>query len=358
MTTKSVYIHIPFCKKKCKYCSFVSFERLEMKNIYIDSLLREIKEFYDKTKLKTLYIGGGTPSVLSIGDFENVLSCFNFEEKPEITVEVNPESVSFEYLKELKEIGINRLSIGFQTFNDDILKKIGRIHTSFQALETVSLARKCGFENINIDLMYGLPNQNLKMWEDDLKRAHKLDISHLSLYGLKIDKGCYFYNNRPEFLADADIQADMYLKACEIFSDFYHYEVSNFAKNKNFIGRHNLNYWDLGSYWGFGAASSGFVNGLRYSNVNNIEEYIKNPLKEKKFEHTNLLDEKIFLGLRKLDGLDVSEINAQFNIDFEKKYEKQLNKFKTHIAKTEKGYKLTIDGILVSNLILCEFLED
>ena len=213
---KSTYIHIPFCKKKCNYCSFTSFNNLEMKAIYLDSLLKEIDFFYDKTPQNTLYIGGGTPSILSIGDFDEIFQNFNFEKNAEITVEVNPESVTREYLKELNALHVNRLSIGCQTFDEDILSSIGRIHKVQDALNSIEWAKNAGFNNINIDLIYGLPNQDLTKWENDLKIALELDVQHISLYGLKIDKGCYFYKNKPENIADNDIQADMYLLAEDI----------------------------------------------------------------------------------------------------------------------------------------------
>ncbi len=359
---ESVYIHIPFCKKKCNYCSFTSFNTLELKTIYVDVLMREIKHFYTGERLNTLYIGGGTPSLLGIGDFEEILGQFNWDEKTEITVEVNPESAKKEYLSALKKLGINRLSIGVQSFNDKILKDIGRLHNAKQAQDTIKMAQGAGFENINIDLMYGLPDQDLKVWQQTLQKALEFDIEHISLYGLKIDKGCYFYNNRPKNLAGEDIQADMYLCALEDLCGFNHYEISNFAKSKEFQGRHNLNYWNLGEYWGFGVAASGFVGGRRYTNLKNIEEYIKNPLKEKMFEKSStqsLAEEFIFLGFRKTEGIDITELKTRFGVDFDSKYREIIEKYCAtgHMLKTQNGYKLSTQGLLISNSILCDFLE-
>ena len=278
---KSTYIHIPFCKKKCNYCSFTSFERIELKTIYMDALLKEIKMFYDKTPQETLYIGGGTPSILGIGDFEDILSDFNFEENPEITVEVNPESAKKEYLKELRKLGVNRLSIGVQSFCDDILKQAGRIHSSDEAFEVIKNAKIAGFENVSIDLMYGLPNQGIRDFKKDIQTAKKLDIEHLSLYGLKIDKGCYFYKNKPKNIANDDIQAYMYLNALETLEpEFKRYEISNFSKNGEYKSKHNINYWKCGKYYGFGTSASGFLNEGRYTNTTKIHAKIRNLKKQ------------------------------------------------------------------------------
>lgn len=359
---QSVYVHIPFCKKRCNYCSFTSFNALELKTIYVDVVCREIKNFYKGERLNTLYIGGGTPSLLGIGDFEEISGQFNLDEKTEITVEVNPESAKKEYLKALRKLGVNRLSIGVQSFNDKILKDIGRLHNSNQAQDTIKMAQSTGFENISIDLMYGLPDQDLKVWQQTLQKTLEFDIQHISLYGLKIDKGCYFYNNRPKNLAGDDIQADMYLCALDFLSDFNHYEISNFAKSREFQGRHNLNYWNLGEYWGFGVAASGFVDGRRYTNSKNIEEYIKNPLKEKEFEKSSrqsLIEEFIFLGFRKTEGIDTQELKTRFDVDFESKYKGTIEKYHAaeYMLKTKNGYRLSTEGLLVSNSILCDFLE-
>jgi len=332
---------------------------MELKPIYLDALYGEIRHFYDNNKQKTIYIGGGTPSILSIGDFEEILSLFSFEDNAEITVEVNPESVNLDYLKGLKNAGVNRLSIGVQSFKNSILNEIGRLHTSEKAIDTIIDAKKAGFENVSIDLMYGLPNQSLQDFEDDLNKAITFDIEHISLYGLKIDKGCYFYKNLPQNIANDDVQADMYLKALDVLgTKFKRYEISNFAKSEKFEGKHNLNYWEASMYYGFGVSASGFFSEGRYTNPRSIEQYIKNPTAEKQFEKTNLHEEKIFLGLRTEKGINICSLNEQFNIDFEKKYGNILKKFDNFFEKTNQGYKLKTEGLLVSNVILSEFLED
>lgn len=360
---KNVYIHIPFCRQKCKYCSFISFPKIELKDKYINSLITEIQNFYKKETLNTLYFGGGTPSLLEIKDFQKILQIFNITKDTEITVELNPENLTFEYLLDLKRLGINRLSFGCQTFDNEILKIIGRKHTSIDVENVVKNAQKAGFENISLDFIYGLPNQSIENFSKDLEHAVSLGIQHISLYGLKIDEDCYFYNHMPDNLPDDDIQADMYLKAIEIMKkhDFEHYEISNFSK-KGYNSRHNLNCWDNNSYYGFGTGAHGYIENIRYSNQKNIEKYIENPLEHltsHKVTEQEKLEEEIFLGFRKMNGINVVEINTKFNIDFRKKYAVQLKEYvdTKYLLETINGYRLSESGILVSNVILSEFLE-
>jgi oxygen-independent coproporphyrinogen-3 oxidase len=336
---------------------------LELKEQYLKALKLEITSKYRNEKLNTLYIGGGTPSTLTVNEIEQLLCLFDTEKDAEITIELNPETMSFEYFRGLKDIGINRVSLGCQTFNDDILKRIGRRHNSQQAIDAVAYAKDAGFKNISMDFIYGLPNQTLQDFSSDLNKAISLGVTHISLYGLKIDEGCYFYEHRPENIANDDIQADMYLNACKIMkeNDFLHYEISNFAK-KGCESRHNLNYWYNNSYYGFGVAAHGYIEGVRYANKNELGDYIKNPLicaDEHKITQREMLEEEIFLGLRKSKGLDISAINRKFGIDFKEKYSNVIDKYQ------KSGYlnfdgnicNLTESGILVSNVILVDFLD-
>ena len=375
---KNVYIHIPFCRGKCHYCSFVSFDKLELKGDYLPALKKQIKTEYKCEKLNTLYFGGGTPSLLTIDEIQSLINLFNFEKDAEITVEVNPDDVELNYLKGIKQIGVNRLSIGSQTFNDEFLKIIGRIHNSAQILSALNCAKKAGFKNISLDLIYGLPKQDLKSFEADLRQAINLDIQHISLYGLKIEEGCYFYKRNPQNLPDLDIQADMYLKAVEVLKNagFKHYEVSNFTfhsqhKAQNlklgekdiypFESRHNLNYWNNNTYYGFGCSASGYLEGIRYTNQIDLEKYIQNPLakiSEQKLSEQEILEEAIFLGFRKIAGINIEEINQKFRIDFRSKYRKILSKYQEFFVKTNNGYALNLNGILISNEILAEFISD
>ncbi len=359
----SVYIHIPFCNRKCNYCSFVSYDTLTLKNVYIDSLLKEIRSNYNFEPLDTLYFGGGTPSILSTSDFKQIFDLLNLKNAAEITVEINPETVNKEYLAELKSLGVNRLSIGVQAFDDKILKAIGRNHTVLDVEKTVKNAKNVGFENISIDLIYGLPSQDLKSLEKTLQKAINLDAQHISLYGLKIEEGCHFYNNKPDFLPDNDEQAQMYIESIKTLmtSGFEHYEISNFAQ-KGYESKHNLKYWHNENYYGFGVAACGYENGVRYNNQTSIEKYLQNPnLKISKDTLTfeEKLEEEIFLGFRLLKGIDVGFINQKYSIDFEDKYKQIIDKYTEtgHLTATEKGYKLSLNGILLSNNILSEFID-
>ncbi len=363
--TTSAYIHIPFCKSKCKYCSFISYtdKTVEQQSEYINTLLKEIDFFYKKEPLKTLYIGGGTPSLLDISDLKKIIGKFKFDSNPEITIEINPETVDKKYLSGLYMNGFNRLSVGIQSFDNKILQSIGRIHTAQRALQTVKNAKEAGFKNISLDFIYGLPAQTLDMFIKDLELAVKMEISHISLYGLKIEEGCSFFNFAPKHLPDDDTQADMYLAAIDILehNGFSHYEISNFARC-GFESKHNLNYWNDREYYGFGAAAHGYISPVRYSNYRSIEEYQKK-YKEKdvleKIDETKHLEETIFLGFRKAEGIDVQNINKIFNIDFEYSYRKILKKYleSGHLRKTESGYKLSNEGFLISNFILADFID-
>lgn len=375
---KSVYIHIPFCKSKCHYCSFVSFNKLELKKEYLKALGQEIKQSYQGELLNTIYFGGGTPSLLTVQEFENLLRYFNINENTEITTELNPDSCysngdfvsiencksdSYDYLRGLYDIGINRLSFGCQTFNNDILKQINRRHTSNQVIDVVKTAQRAGFNNISLDFIYGLPHQTPEMFYDDLKRGINLGIQHISLYGLKIEDGSWFYKNMPEHLPDDDTQADMYLGAIKLLTKhgFEHYEVSNFSKY-GYNSKHNLNYWNNDEYYGFGVAAHGYLNSVRYGNVETLEEYLQNPLNHKESKiltEQEKLEEEIFLGFRKMKGIDVQNINFKYQIDFDEKYKNILEKYLKLklIEKTDIGYKLTVQGILVSNVILADFLD-
>ncbi len=360
---ESAYIHIPFCRQKCKYCSFVSFSSLEKIDAYIKALKKQILLFYSGNCLKTLYFGGGTPSLLDCNQINEIVKLFNFNENAEITIELNPETVDFEYFKKLKDTKINRISIGAQSFDDEILKFIGRKHLSIDIFNAVEYARENGFDNISLDFIYGLPNQTLESFISDLNTAVKLGIEHISLYGLKIDEECYFAKNPPKNIADDELQADMYEGAIEILrkNGFEHYEISNFAKNGKY-SRHNINYWQCGEYYGFGVAAHGYENGVRYSNTTKLEDFILQP--EKKYSEITLsrqekLEERIFLGLRLKEGINISKLNKDFNFNFKKEYEVILAKYQKsgHLRIEDDHLCLTKKGILISNYILADFIN-
>lgn len=361
---KSAYIHIPFCRSKCHYCSFVSFNRLKQKDSYLKALLGDIDEYYQNEVLNTIYLGGGTPSVLEISDIHKILRKLNFNSNTEITVECNPDDVNYGYLRALYDIGVNRLSFGCQTFNDKILLKINRRHNAGQVIDAVKAAQDAGFNNLSLDFIYGLPEQTQDMFLKDLTRAVELGVPHISLYGLKIEEGCYFANHLPQNLPDDDLQADMYLAAIELLKGkgFEHYEVSNFSR-RGFNSRHNLTYWNNNEYYGFGVAAHGYVNGVRYGNLETLEEYIQEPCRKnesKLLTTQEKLEEEIFLGFRRMrEGINVEQINVKYGIDFENQYHDILTKYENLnlIKRTSKGYVFTPNGVLVSNVILSEFVS-
>ena len=359
---KNAYIHIPFCVKKCPYCAFVSYNKLQKKSQYISALIKEINANYKGEKLSTLYLGGGTPSLLKIDELKELVSCFNISDDVEFTIELNPNKITIEYLQGLYDCGVNRLSIGIQAFDDNLLKQIGRLHSVQDALTVIENAKKVGINNISIDLIYGLPNQSMKDFEHSLLIAKDLDIKHISLYGLKIEEGTEFDINTPLNLPDEDMQADMFLKSVELLepSGFMRYEVSNFAKI-GFESKHNTNYWKNNSYYGFGAGAHGYQDGIRYENQTDLDLYIENPIDKLTttlLTKEDILCEEIILGFRQVKGLNIKEINSKFNIDFDKKYEDIINKYLSlgYLCKTSVGYALSTHGTLISNEILCEFV--
>jgi oxygen-independent coproporphyrinogen-3 oxidase len=329
--------------------------------VYLSALLEEIKSSYKQEKIMTLYFGGGTPSLVPVKKIEEIIACFNLFSSAEITLEINPDDVSLEYLKNLKKAGINRISLGSQTFNDNILALIGRRHSSEQIKTAVKLAKVVGFDNISLDLIYGLPNQTIEVLETDLKTITSLGIQHISTYGLKIEDESFWGQNSPQNLPNDDEQADMYLMINEFLGEkgYNRYEISNFAL-KGFESKHNLNYWNNEEYYGFGISAHGYIDAIRYSNYTSFDKYLNN-FSKKENEHIvtfiEKIEEEIFLGFRKEAGINVIEFQEKFGIDFEEKYKNILKKYlPKYLARTEGGYKLTLDGVLLSNEILTDFI--
>ncbi len=360
---KNAYIHIPFCQRKCKYCSFVSGKNIKIKEQYIKSLLNEIKLRYHNNPIKTLYLGGGTPSLLDADEIEEILCHFKFYKNPEITIEVNPETVELNKFIKLKEFGVNRISLGIQTFNNNILKIIGRNHTEDAIYNAIEIIKQAGFKNISIDLIYGLPEQNIDLLKEDLEKVIKLDIRHISLYGLKIEENSYFYKNLPQNLPDDDMQAEMFSSICKYLqkNGFEHYEISNFSK-KGYKSKHNCAYWENKNYYGFGLNASGFEGNKRYRNTKIIQEYINNPLKreeEYKLTKQENMENEIFLALRLKEGIKIPYINKKYNISFEEKYKKIIDKYKkiNLLSINKERCSLTEEGFLLSNEIMSEFIN-
>ncbi len=360
---KHAYIHIPFCIRKCNYCSFVSGKNIQDKEPYLQALIKEIQIKYKQEKLKTLYIGGGTPSLLSPKDVEILISLFNFEENPEITIEINPETITKEKANGYVYSGVNRASLGVQTFDNNILKLIGRKHTEKNILNAIETIKGSNINNISIDLIYGLPTQTLEIFNNDINKAISLDIQHLSSYGLKIEEGSFFYTHIPNNLPDDEAQAEMFLHLCKILKEnnFEHYEISNFSKI-GFNSKHNSSYWENKNYYGFGLNASGYENNVRYRNTPNLEEYIKNPFtreEETTLSAQEIKEEEIFLALRLKKGLDITNFNKKYNTNFEKSYDKIIAKYsKLGLLEIKDGHcTLTKNGILLSNDIMSEFLD-
>ena len=372
MKSVALYIHIPFCKQKCLYCDFPSFTGKEscMTN-YASALAKEINSIKDK-KIKTIFIGGGTPTYLSLEGFEIIGKSINKLESSddlEFTVEGNPGTFTRDKLMFLKEMGVNRLSIGLQAFQDSLLKELGRIHTIEDFKESYRLARELGFDNINVDLMFGLPNQTLEQWEDTLDNITKLNPEHLSCYSLIVEEGTGFYKKFQQGelnLPDEDLERAMYAKAIEYLSEkgYIQYEISNFAKN-NKECRHNLVYWDMEEYIGCGAAAHSYSHGFRYRNEENVERYIEKMNAEghaivEKTENSlkDNMEEFMFMGLRKNLGISKNEFNLRFNKDINSVYGDIISKYVNtgFMKETEENIFLTYEGIELSNVIMAEFL--
>nr|MBP3681182.1 radical SAM family heme chaperone HemW [Clostridia bacterium] len=292
-----MYVHIPFCKQKCKYCDFVSFSNIDQyTEQYINCVLKEIKEISELNRINykcgtedlfqidTIYIGGGTPSAISEVYIEKLVnqikSDFELVESPEITIEVNPGTVNQKKLQKYFEIGINRLSIGLQSTDNELLHMIGRIHKYSDFEETYNLVRKIGFNNINVDLMFGLPNQSISVLEESLKRIVNKSPEHISVYSLIVEENTKIFNlieSGNLELPNEEVERKMYWKVKEILekNEYVHYEISNFAK-KGFKSRHNENCWNQCEYIGVGVAAHSYFKGIRYSNIDDVKTYIKN----------------------------------------------------------------------------------
>lgn len=359
-----VYVHIPFCLSKCAYCSFISFENaFDAQEKYFEALNCEIKTFFEnnqKSPLKTLYIGGGTPSIVPIELYKKYLDFFKFEDEYEFTFEVNPATVTRDYLYQLHEFGVNRLSIGVQSFDDKILRFINRRHCAKDAIECFEDARRCGFDNISVDLIYGLPSQTFEILESSLESALSLGSEHISIYGLKIEEGSKFFDVKPQNLPTDDDCADMYLEIVDTLcqNGFEQYEISNFAKPQKF-SRHNMNYWNNNEYAGFGLAAHGYLDSMRYSHEVSLDSYISNPfaINHTKVSEREKKEDEIILNLRTKKGIDLGSFKQKFDTDFCVEYKELLQKYSDFFVLTPTHAHLSTEGFLVSNFILSEFLD-
>lgn len=373
-----IYIHIPFCVKKCSYCDFVSFCSDEKTwEQYTNAVVCEIenKKIENPKKVTTIYIGGGTPSLIPenyiVKIINTVKSRFKIEESAEITIEVNPGTVTEKKLVAYKNVGINRISIGLQSAEDRILKLIGRIHNYQTFLSTYNLTRNIGFENINVDLMLAIPTQTKGELLNTLNKVIELKPNHISLYSLIVEENTEIKKalevGKLEYV-DEKVEREMYWKTKRILekNGYFHYEISNFAK-KGFESKHNMDCWNQEEYIGFGIAAHSYINNKRFSNISNLEEYIKN-INEENFEknielHENQtkqdkMKEYMMIGLRKIDGISISEFERRFRISPLFYFRFEIDKLvKENLLEVDLDYiKLTKKGLDFANIVFEEFI--
>lgn len=371
-----IYVHIPFCKRKCEYCDFISYSNKNSKiEEYIEAVKKEIELQKIKSEITTIYIGGGTPSYIDSKYIKEIMTEIqkkNVSKNAEITIEVNPGTVTLEKLKDYKDVGINRLSIGLQSAQDELLKQIGRIHNFEQFLETYKMARKVGFKNINVDLMLGLPDQRIKDLKDSLEKIIELQPEHISVYSLIVEDGTPIANKLESGeleLPDEDLERNMYwyVKNTLELNGYKHYEISNFAK-QGYESKHNMNCWNQKEYIGIGIAAHSYRDITRYSNTENLGEYIRN-VKNGKLERNRIIHEiqkeddtkkeYMLLGLRQIDGVKISKFKEKFGDNPIYLFRNELKKLSDEnlIGINEDNIKLTNKGIDLANLVWEEFVN-
>lgn len=357
-----IYVHIPFCKSKCRYCDFNSSDKyFGLEDTYTKALISEIENSPFCETADTFFFGGGTPTAMRLDNLTAVIDAAKRKfgtNYTEFTVECNPATIGYEGFLTLKESGVNRISIGLQSANNDELAVLGRIHTREMFLKTYEDAKRAGFENINIDLMFSLHEQTPEKWLYTLNYAIDLNPAHISCYSLIIEEGTPFFNENLK-LPDEETDRRMYYDAVDLLEKrgYIQYEISNFAK-KGFECAHNIKYWRRENYLGFGCGASGLYNNVRYCNSYDICEYISENKPEKTIlTNDEAKSEHIFLGLRMTDGFDVEQFNRMYNADFVSQYGEILDKYKKlGLLECEKRCRLTKKGISVSNSVMCEFV--
>ena len=367
-----IYVHIPFCKRKCDYCDFYSICDYtdKLMDRYLEALIVQLNDYFrhNRRKVDTVYIGGGTPSVFGGKRIEKLLKemrrLVELVPGAEITVEANPESIDEKFLKRISSAGVNRLSMGIQSADDRELASIGRLHTYSQAVEAYHLSRKY-INNISLDLIYALEGQTMERWMDNLKAICDLAPDHISCYCLKVEEGTPL-DRRGCVQPEDDVQADMYLESVKYLESrgYAQYEISNFARNGR-ISRHNSRYWDLSEYLGIGCAAHSYYGGRRFAFVSDIHAFIDGVLHGKpvvgeqdEMDYWNCSGEYVMLKLRTCDGIDPEVFEQRFDQSFEP-YARGLEKYvRSGHAKLEMGrWKLTPEGMLVSNAILADLLD-
>ncbi len=374
-----LYVHIPFCVRKCEYCDFLSWSAgEEEREQYVNALLSEIESYRDFAKgyrVSTIFVGGGTPSVLLPKQMERILQkiyeVFELEKRPEITIEVNPGTVDEEKLQCYKVNGVNRLSMGLQSVKDEKLRLLGRIHTYQEFVESYELARKVGFDNISIDLISSVPGQTLQEWKEELETAAVQNPEHISVYQLIIEEGTPFYEKyaeHPELLPDEETSREIYLWTGRFLKEagYEQYEISNYAKPGK-ESRHNLKYWERGDYLGLGLGAASMVRNIRMSNTKDMKTYLERCDKPKTMredvqflEEPRQMEEFMFLGLRKTRGVSKKEFRRIFGREMDMVYEKALHKCLENgmLLEHKDRIFLSEEGTLLSNMVLSEFLFD
>lgn len=373
MKEMSLYIHIPFCKQKCLYCDFPSYAGKEsLINEYIRALNEEILRKCSKYKIASIFVGGGTPSYLNEINLESLLKTINlldFKDDFEFTIECNPGTLNEEKLVLMKNYNVNRISMGLQTTNDNLLKEIGRIHSFEEFKKNYNQARKAGFENINVDLMFGLPNQHMKDWKASLEDVMSLEPDHISAYSLIIEEGtCFYnlYNNDKLNIPNEEEERSMYLFTKGFLEDYGYnqYEISNYAKvNKECF--HNKVYWKFNEYLGLGVSASSFVDEKRFKNIDDIKIYIEkinnNEDVTEEIHVNNInddMEEFMFMGLRMIEGINLKTFKKRFGKDVFDIYDEVIkNNIKKGllVVDSEKLY-LSEKGIELSNYVMSDFI--
>ncbi|MDR1392017.1 MAG: radical SAM family heme chaperone HemW [Clostridiales bacterium] len=368
-----IYLHVPFCKKKCNYCAFNSWDnKNDLISSYFDALQIEIFDCVDSLKnytVDTVYFGGGTPTCVNCKFFDKVLysieNNFDVLKKLEIAIECNPGAFDRKCLKDISFRRFNRLSIGLQSTDNDVLKFLGRIHTFEEFIECYNLARSIGFKNISVDLIYGLPNQNLESWKRCLSDIIKFKLEHISCYCLEIEKGTPFFSSELNIPDDYEVSKmyDFSVKFLRYFG-YERYEISNFCK-KGYESKHNLKYWQCEDFVGFGASAHSNIGNVRYSNEKNIEKYIKliksgfsAITSRKNLDVKEKMSEFMFLGLRMQKGIKINEFKKKFNINIYDVFGEKIEKFLNCglILRDNNNIFLSDRAFFISNKIFSEFL--
>lgn len=358
---KAVYIHIPFCNTICSYCDFPKvYSSICNKEQYLHRLKEEIKTNYQKEDISTIYIGGGTPSALSFSELKQLLEITNLFRKTELkefTIECNIESITEEKLQLFQQYGVNRISIGVETFQKKLISILNRHHSKKEAIQKILLTKHY-FDNINIDLMYAIPGETIRDLKKDLKILSKLDVPHISCYSLIIEPHTVLYNNHTEYI-DSDLDDKMYQFICKKFKRYHHYEISNFAK-EGYESIHNLTYWNNEEYYGFGMGASGYMNGTRYENTKNIFEYLNGITKitEHQLTKKEKMQEEMFLGLRKLQGVNLNSFKEKYHQKIEDTFDIKDLLERGLLEKNKEYMYIPFKYIYISNEIMMKFVGD